>query len=38
LAENWSVGRRWRPGMAADERERLVALWTKAVGRSLDWA
>jgi glycerol kinase len=38
LAANWSVGWRWRPGMAADERERLVALWTKAVERSLDWA
>ena len=38
LASNWAVDRRWSPGMAPDERERLNAEWTKAVARSLDWA
>ncbi|MGH9533419.1 MAG: glycerol kinase GlpK [Terriglobales bacterium] len=30
-------GRRWRPRMAAGERERLIAGWRKAVERSLGW-
>ncbi|KAA2242187.1 glycerol kinase GlpK [Salinarimonas soli] len=37
LAANWAVDRRWTPSLPADERERQVALWAKAVGRSLDW-
>jgi glycerol kinase len=38
LVRNWSVDRRWRPGMAMERRERLYAGWRKAVERSLDWA
>ena len=31
------MGRRWEPMMAAEEAERRVRLWRKAVTKSLDW-
>ncbi|HKG76057.1 MAG TPA: glycerol kinase GlpK [Beijerinckiaceae bacterium] len=37
LSGNWSVDKRWVPTMEETERQRLVAMWAKAVGRSLDW-
>jgi glycerol kinase len=37
LRARWIEGRRWRPDMQDDERQRMLALWTKAVSRSLDW-
>jgi glycerol kinase len=37
LAANWSADRRWTSEMGADERRRRVELWSRAVGRSLDW-
>ncbi len=37
LAANWRAEKRWRPQMPADQRDRLVAKWNKAVTRSLDW-
>ncbi|UMY17282.1 glycerol kinase GlpK [Methylobacterium organophilum] len=38
LVRNWSVERRWAPGMAQEERRRLRAGWDRAVRRSFDWA
>jgi glycerol kinase len=38
LASLWAEGRRWVPGMAAAERDRLCAGWQKAVERTLGWA
>jgi glycerol kinase len=38
LVRNWAVDKRWTPAMEAPRRERLNALWNKAVSRSLDWA
>jgi len=37
IAAHWRPDRRWSPGMAASERERLIASWDKAVDRSLGW-
>ncbi|HEV2560450.1 MAG TPA: glycerol kinase GlpK [Microvirga sp.] len=37
LVSNWSADKRWHSGMAAEERTRLLAGWSKAVERSLDW-
>ncbi len=37
LREQWREDRRWAPTMDADERDRRVRLWHKAVERSLDW-
>jgi len=37
LRRCWSEDRRWEPGMAPAERDRLLAEWKKAVARSLDW-
>jgi glycerol kinase len=33
----WREGRRWEPAMPADERERQLRVWKKAVTRTLDW-
>jgi glycerol kinase len=33
----WSEDRRWKSTMDAEQRDRLVARWKKAIGRSLDW-
>ncbi|HEY8520154.1 MAG TPA: glycerol kinase GlpK [Gammaproteobacteria bacterium] len=37
LRSHWAADRRFVPAMRSGERERLFALWQKAVGRSLDW-
>ena len=37
LVQNWRADKRWHPAMAAEERKRLYAEWTKAVGRAVDW-
>ena len=37
LRANWSVDQTWKPNMAAEKRERMYALWKKAVTRSFDW-
>ena len=37
IRANWQEGGRWRPDMAADERDRLTARWSQAVERTLDW-
>ncbi|HEX6998255.1 MAG TPA: glycerol kinase GlpK [Gammaproteobacteria bacterium] len=37
LRGHWAVDRRFAPAMAGEERERLFALWQKAVERSVDW-
>jgi len=38
LRSHWLADRIWEPGIAPSERERLQALWEKAVARTLDWA
>jgi glycerol kinase len=38
LVRNWSIDRRWKPGMPRERREALYRGWRKAVERSLDWA
>jgi glycerol kinase len=38
LVRNWAVDKRWTPTMEASRRERLNAVWDKAIARSLDWA
>jgi glycerol kinase len=37
LRANWRADREWRPQLAADERERALAMWKKAVTRTFDW-
>ena len=37
LRANWREDRRWEPTMDADERDRQVRLWRKAVTKSMDW-
>ena len=37
LRANWQEDRIWTPRLDSDERERLYALWKKAVIRSFDW-
>jgi glycerol kinase len=37
LRANWQQDRSWTPRLDAAERERLYALWKKAVTRSFDW-
>ncbi len=38
VAEMWRETARYEPEMAADERQRLLARWTEAVGRAGGWA
>ncbi|GLS19581.1 glycerol kinase [Labrys miyagiensis] len=38
ISDNWGVDKRWHPAMAQAQRAKLLAAWTKAVDRSLDWA
>jgi glycerol kinase len=38
LRARWIEGRRWHADMPDDERRRMLTLWNKAVGRSLDWS
>ncbi len=37
LAKGWAEERRFTPGMAVEERERLYAGWKKAVGKASNW-
>lgn len=37
LRANWQEDKRWEPNMDADERERELRLWKKAVTKSMDW-
>lgn len=37
LREKWQEEARFEPGMDADERESRLAVWKKAVSKSLDW-
>jgi glycerol kinase len=37
LRRCWTEDRRWEPAMPAQERDRLLAEWKKAVTRSFDW-
>ncbi|WP_166984003.1 glycerol kinase GlpK [Paramicrobacterium fandaimingii] len=37
LSSNWAEDKRWEPQMDADERERLLRLWKKAVTKTFDW-
>jgi glycerol kinase len=37
LREHWREGERWEPQMPADERDRRIRMWRKAVRRSFDW-
>jgi glycerol kinase len=37
LRARWIEGRRWHASMPDDERQRMLRLWNRAVGRSLDW-
>jgi glycerol kinase len=37
LRSRWAAARTWKPVMKADRRERMYALWKKAVNRSFDW-
>jgi glycerol kinase len=37
LRANWQEGKRWEPSMDADERERRMRSWRKAVSKTLDW-
>ncbi|MCR2763987.1 glycerol kinase GlpK [Microbacterium sp. zg.B48] len=37
LRGQWREGRRWEPTMPAEEADRRMRLWRKAVTKSLDW-
>ncbi|MBC9943392.1 glycerol kinase GlpK [Leucobacter sp. cx-328] len=37
LRSNWQEGRRWEPQLPAEERDRLLRQWRKAVTKSMDW-
>ena len=37
LRANWQEDRRWEPKLDADERDRQLRLWKKAVTKSMDW-
>ncbi|AXH35525.1 glycerol kinase [Humibacter sp. BT305] len=37
LRANWQEDSRWEPQMDAEERERQLRLWKKAVTKTLDW-
>jgi glycerol kinase len=37
LRSRWAESRRWMPRMDEPSRRELLARWSKAVGRSLDW-
>jgi glycerol kinase len=38
LRSRWREGKRWLPKMEESDRKKRVALWKKAVTRTLDWA
>ncbi|WP_010202377.1 glycerol kinase GlpK [Salinibacterium sp. PAMC 21357] len=37
LRANWQEGERWEPSMPAEERDRLLRNWKKAISKTLDW-
>jgi glycerol kinase len=37
IARNWALDCEFRPQMAAEDRQRRYARWTRAVARALDW-
>jgi glycerol kinase len=37
LRSHWQADRSWEPSISTSERERLRALWGKAVERTLGW-
>lgn len=37
LQQNWQVDKTWQPQMSADDRQKAVAGWHKAVERTFDW-
>jgi glycerol kinase len=37
LRANWQQSKRWEPNLDADERERQLRLWKKAVTKTFDW-
>lgn len=37
LRANWREGERWEPQLDANEREKAVSTWKKAVTRTFDW-
>ena len=37
LRNYWKEGNRWIPNMDDKERQRQIALWKKAVTKTLDW-
>lgn len=37
LRANWQEQQRWEPAMAAEDRDRELRLWRKAVTKSMDW-
>jgi glycerol kinase len=37
LRQNWGYGKKWKPDMAADKREKLLNAWKKAVTRTFNW-
>lgn len=38
IAQNWSISRKFKPGMSREKRNILYSGWKKAVGRSRGWA
>jgi glycerol kinase len=38
VGETWREAARYEPAMGADEREELLAAWSRALGRARDWA
>jgi glycerol kinase len=37
LRANWQEDKRWTPNIEADERDRTLRLWKKAVTKTFDW-
>lgn len=37
VVDNWKEGKRWKPTMEAEKRDRTYRLWKKAVTRTFDW-
>ena len=37
VIDNWNEAKRWTPNMDADERDRQLRMWKKAVTKTLDW-
>ena len=37
VIDNWNEAKRWTPNMDADERDRQLRMWKKAVTKTLEW-